>query len=67
MSDIQLKDTDYILTDGAGWFAVKGFAIRIMSTDEGVVVDVYKNGEEMNSPITSTYAYDAELEDDDDD
>ena len=57
-----LNDTDYVLVDGAGWFTVKGFAVRIHSTDEGIIVDVYKDGAEMESPIASTYAYDAELE-----
>ena len=65
MSDKALEDSDYRLTDGAGWFAVKGFAIRINSTDEGVVVDVYKNGAEMDTPIASTYAFDSELIDHD--
>ena len=62
MTTTTLQDGDYTLADGAGWFAVKGFAVRIISTDEGIVVDVYKNGAEMESPITSTYAFDAELE-----
>lgn len=63
----QLPDGDYVLKDGAAWLEVKGFAVRILSTDEGIVVDVYKNGAEMDSPITSTYAFDAELEEDEDD
>jgi hypothetical protein len=59
---MNLKDDDYTLTEGAAWFAVKGFAIRILSTDEGVVVDVWKDGGEMDSPIASTYAYDSDIE-----
>ena len=55
-----LKDDDYTLTEGAAWFTVKGFSIRILSTDEGVVVDIYSEGEEMESPIASTYAFDNE-------
>jgi hypothetical protein len=62
----ELKDGDYVLTEGAGWFTVKGFAIRILSTDEGIVVDVYRDGNEMDSPIASTYAFDADLLDEDD-
>jgi hypothetical protein len=59
-----LTDGDYTLSEGAGWFTVKGFAVRIQSTDEGVVVDVYKDGAEMEEVITSTYAFDNELLDD---
>jgi hypothetical protein len=55
-----LKDDDYTLTEGAAWFTVKSFAIRILSTDEGVVVDIWKDGGEMDSPIASTYAFDHE-------
>jgi hypothetical protein len=61
----ELKDSDYVLTEGAGWFAVKGFAIRIFATDEGVAVDIYKDGSEMESAITSTYAFDTDLLDED--
>ena len=42
MSDVNLIDGDYVLTDGAAWFRVKNFSIRIQSTDEGVVVDLGK-------------------------
>jgi hypothetical protein len=53
---------DYTLTDGKAWFEVKGFAIKIHKTDEGVVVDIYQNGLEDGNPIASTYAFDNELE-----
>ena len=58
---MNLKDDDYTLEEGAAWFTVKGFAIRILSTDEGVVVDIWKDGGEMDSPIASTYAFDQEI------
>ena len=57
----ELKDDDYVLTDGAAWFTVKGFAVRIHSTDEGVVIDVFADGKELESPVASTYAFDHEL------
>jgi hypothetical protein len=57
--DTPLTDTDYVLTEGAAWFTVKGFAIRIHSTDEGVVVDVFKDGD-YTETIASTYAFDNE-------
>lgn len=61
---IDLLDGDYTLTEGAGWFDVKGFAIRIHKTDEGVVVDVFNREADIASaaPIASTYAFDAETE-----
>jgi hypothetical protein len=55
-----LTDADYTLTEGRAWFTVKQFSIRILSTDEGVVVDIYKLGEEMEPPIAVTYALDHE-------
>ena len=58
---LSLIDSDYVLAEGAAWFSVKDFSIRIHSTDEGVVVDIYKACEEMNEPIASTYAFDAEI------
>lgn len=61
-----LIDDDYILTEGAAWFGVKGFAIRIHSTDEGVVVDVFDNmamkTEPFVDPITTTCAFDTDCE-----
>ena len=56
----ELKDDDYVLTEGAGWFTVKGFAIRIHSTDEGVIVDIFKDGEYTDT-IATTYAFDHEI------
>lgn len=62
---MNLKDDDYTLEEGAAWFTVKGFAIRITSTDSKVEVDIYKEGEEMNAPIASTYAHDEDIATDD--
>lgn len=55
-----LIDADYTLTEGSAWLTVKQFSIRILSADEGVIVDIYKLGEEMMPPIASTYAFDHE-------
>lgn len=62
---MDLPDEEYALTEGAGWFEVHGFDIRIHATDEGVVVDVYDH-DAMNDDLdaallTSTYAFSAEL------
>lgn len=56
-----LKDGDYLLKDGAAWLEVDGFSIRVARTDEGVAVDIYKNGHEMEDAIASTYAFTSEL------
>lgn len=58
----QLTDTDHRLIENAGWFEVKNFAIRIHATDEGVAVDIYRNGNEDESAISSCYAFDYEAE-----
>lgn len=60
-----LIDDDYILTEGAAWLDVKGFSVRIHSTDEGVVVDIYdatvaKTGDFDLALITSAFAFDHE-------
>jgi hypothetical protein len=57
---INLTDGDYLLSDGAAWLEVKNFAIRIHSTDEGVSVDIYRNGDEMADAIASAYAFNNE-------
>jgi hypothetical protein len=59
-TSIKITDADYILAEGAGWFEVKGFAVRLHSTDEGVAVDIYKNGSEDADSIASCYAFDSD-------
>ena len=62
MTDQALTDNDYKLTDGAAWFTVSVFAVRINTTAEGVTVDIYADGKEYNAPITSAAAHFDELE-----
>ncbi len=57
-----LTDQDYRLVEGAAWIEVKKFAIRIHTTDEGVIVDIYKGGAEIDNPIAGTYAFDSETD-----
>ena len=61
---IELQEGDYELVDGGAWFSVKGAAIRIHSTDEGVEVDIYRDGKEDEDALASTYVYDSELNED---
>ena len=53
---MNLKDDDYVLEEGAAWFDVEGFSVRILSVSEGLWIAVYKNGEEMEDPVASTFA-----------
>jgi hypothetical protein len=63
-----LIDGDHKMDDdGSVWIEVRGFAVHILTTDEGIVVDVFNRSELADrcyvSPIASTYAYDHELTD----
>lgn len=63
MSDILLDgESDAVLAPNADstWVGVKEFAIHIIKTDEGVVVDVYAKGFEDCNTLVSTYAFDSE-------
>lgn len=63
---LTLEDgNDYDLPPGARsvWIGVKDFAVYIVSTDEGVVVDIFANGCEMENPLASAYAFDQEAKD----
>lgn len=59
----ELKDDDYVLIDGAAWIEVKGFAIRLAATDNGVSMAAYRSGDEMSPAIINCCAFDSELED----
>jgi hypothetical protein len=52
---MNLSDGDYVLTDGAGWFEVGGFVTRIRAAPAGLIVDVYKSGEEMEGALNSLF------------
>lgn len=56
----RIKDDDYLLSQGRAWLEVKNFAIRVCATDEGVSVDIYRNGDEMSDALASAYAFDSE-------
>jgi phage FluMu gp28-like protein len=59
---MKLKDGDYELVDDGVWLSVRGFSVRIFSTDNGIDVRIYKNGAEDEGAITATFAADSELE-----
>ena len=64
---MNLPDGDYTLSEGAAWFDVTGFTIRIHRTDEGVVVDIFngkvaQTGDFDSALVASTCAFDHELE-----
>ena len=58
---VALGDGDYRLIDAAAWFTVKGFSVRIASTDEGLAVDVYALGREGDAPLGGTWVLDSEV------
>lgn len=60
MSKIQVTDIEY--DDDRMWFAVNDlFDIRVIKTDEGIVVDVFSKHLDVNhDAIATTYAYDQE-------
>lgn len=63
MSDILLDgESDAVLAPNADstWVEVKEFAIHIIKTDEGVVVNVYVRGCEDLYPLACTHALDEE-------
>lgn len=54
LTDLEFTDNDRI------YMTVNGlFDVRIVRTDEGIVIDVFSNLEE-GDPIATTYAYDIE-------
>lgn len=62
-----LQDGDYKMADDSSiWIDVRGFTVHIMTTDEGIVADIFNSSELADriyvNPVASTYAYDHELE-----
>lgn len=54
---VKLKDDDYVLEDGAGWFETAGYAIRIFTDGDGnVFVDTYLAGDEMGEAVAAQCA-----------
>lgn len=47
-----LSDGDYILVDGAAWFTVDNFSIRIARLDHDLCVSIYPLGQECDDPLT---------------
>lgn len=47
------------------WVTIGNISVYLQRTDEGVVVDLFPAGHEMEEPLASTYAHFAEAERDD--
>lgn len=43
------------------WLGVDNASLCIQRTDQGLVIDVYRKGEEDGEVIAATYVFDAEL------
>jgi hypothetical protein len=46
-----LADDDYVLKEGAGWFEVNEFAVRIREFPDGLRVTVCRNGNEAEAAL----------------
>lgn len=44
------------------WLTIKNISVHIIETDEGVIVDIYPLNHEDEDPITTTYAFFNEAE-----
>ncbi len=53
---------EYRLQGGSAWISVGPHAVYLRKTDEGVVVDIYPQGDENSDSIASTYAFDADAQ-----
>lgn len=58
LRDTVLHEGDYLLVDNLAWFTVKGFSVRVAGTEDGVAVDIYGLGREMDDAIASAFAPD---------
>lgn len=60
---------DYILSlsEPFVWIAVDNLVAKITRTDEGVVCDIFANGQEADGSIASCYAFFNEVETEDED
>lgn len=57
-----LEDGDYDAPHGC-WLTIRNASIRIIPTDEGISVTIYRLGNEMADSVAETWATYAELED----
>jgi hypothetical protein len=47
-----LKDNDYVLSEGSGWFETSGIAVRIHTDSDGRVrVTAYRSGSELDEEL----------------
>lgn len=64
MTDVNLPDGDYILSEGAGWFTVGMFSVRIKQTSEGVEVHIFPADKEDDDSIASCTAFASDVRED---
>lgn len=55
-----VDEGDFTLTGEHCWIMAGNISVKIQTTDEGVVVDLYRLGNEMDDSIGSTWALFAE-------
>lgn len=61
------SEDEFVLRGDYMWVTVGDLSVYIINTDEGVAVDIYATGYEAEQPITSTYAFDTDAQEYDDD
>lgn len=62
---VQIKEIiDYVLSKEhrSAWIGVGNISVHVMRTDEGVSVDLYAKGMEMETEMASCYAFDKEAQ-----
>jgi len=66
VSDIIIPSGDHVLTEGTAWITVNGVSVWIVETTNGVRVELYHVGKEMESALDSAQACNAEWDGKDD-
>lgn len=55
--DADPEDPDFVLDGPSCWIEVDNIAVYIVRADEGVIVRLYPNGDEMLDELGSTFAF----------
>lgn len=61
MSAMLIPSGDHVLTEGTAWITVNSVSIWIVETDDGVRVELYHAGKEMESALDAAQAYNPEV------
>ena len=61
---IRNSPNEYVLRSGeqSVWITVNDFSVYVHRTDEGIIVDIFPLGREVEGSIAAAYAFDSEVE-----